>query len=444
MGKSQYQIAFNEHPVHASLKLVKDQRADLPEALIEAAQEHDPDDALGRLGEVLDYIGALFGSADPALVTPQMLSNLDGPLQQISSALTPLKDSEDFGQIPTIQNSTEGLLNGAIQVAPAIGVWAKGDAKKAASLLGEAATAKTRDLQGQASELQGRLDRLEEQITEASEAFKATSDERINEMQGQLDSLKTEAEAERTRVQETINNFQTQFEADQGQRAKDFEASKKELSDQLAQVVEVFKDTASQASTKDREHAEEVINDLKNRADQTLEVLDEKKQEAVDLVDLVATSTTAGAFGKEAEAQQEQADAWRRYAIYGGIAAAIVGIAAIVASFFNDPSPSLIIAKIAAVTLLLGIAGYAAGQSGQHRRREQRAKRLYLELVAFGPFAEPLGPDAKLAVRKDFIERLFVGDPGEDHHDRDARLSDENLSALAKLIDLIRPGGSST
>jgi putative lipoic acid-binding regulatory protein len=444
MGKSRYQIAFNEHPVHASLKQVGEQRADLPEALIETAQAHDPDEALGRLGGVLDYIGALLGSADSALVTPQMLNNLDGPLQQISSALTPLKDSEDFGQIPTIQNGTEALLSAAIQVAPAIGVWAKGDAKKAASFLGEAATAKTRDLQGQASDLQGKLDRLEEQVREASESVKAASDERISEMQGQLDTLKTEADAERTRVQESIDNFQTQFNSDQEQRVNDFEASKKELSDQVVQVVEDLKETASQASAKDRGRADEVITDLKDRANQILDVLGEKKEEAVALVDLVATSTTAGAFGKEAEAQQEQADTWRRYAIYGGVAGAIVGVAAIVASFFSDPSPSLIIAKIAAVTLLLGIAGYAAGQSGQHRRREQRAKRLYLELVAFGPFAEPLGPEDKLAVRKDFIERLFVGDPGEDHHDRDPRLSDENLSALAKLIDLVRPSGSSS
>lgn len=29
------------------------------------------------------------------------------------------------------------------------------------------------------------------------------------------------------------------------------------------------------------------------------------------------------------------------------------------------------------------------------------------------------------AVRKDFIERLFVGDPGEDHKDGDVKVSDE-------------------
>ena len=64
----------------------------------------------------------------------------------------------------------------------------------------------------------------------------------------------------------------------------------------------------------------------------------------------------------------------------------------VVASFLFDASPAVVVAKIAAVALLIGIAGYAAGQSGQHRRREQRAKRLYLELTAFGPFAEPLQP----------------------------------------------------
>lgn len=64
-----------------------------------------------------------------------------------------------------------------------------------------------------------------------------------------------------------------------------------------------------------------------------------------------------------------------------------------------------------------------------------------MELVAFKPFSEPLPEPERHSVRKEFIERLFVGDPGAeggDHKDDDVRLSDENLSVLLKFMDMVR------
>jgi hypothetical protein len=178
-SQPQYSIAFNEHPVHENLKQLKDQVADLPGELLKAAADQDPESTLPRLELVLEYLGALLASTDPALVTGQMLGNLDAPVQQISSFLIPLKDNEDFAQIPNIQAGIESSLNAAIQLAPALGVWAKTDQKKAATLLGEASSAKTRQLQGQANDLQGQLDRLREQVDQTSESLKTSSEERV-------------------------------------------------------------------------------------------------------------------------------------------------------------------------------------------------------------------------------------------------------------------------
>src|ERR1035437_6113212 len=59
-------------------------------------------------------------------------------------------------------------------------------------------------------------------------------------------------------------------------------------------------------------------------------------------------------------------------------------------------------------------AGTAAKQSAEHRGREVRARRLELELTAFGPFTEGLkDPEEEKKVRAELIERIFVGDPGQ-------------------------------
>jgi hypothetical protein len=443
----QYSIAFNEHSVHAGLKQLKEQVADLPDDLLEAAQEQDQPASLARLEPVLDYVGALLASADTALVTPQMLEALGVPIQQISSALTPLKENRDFEQVPTVQANVEGLLQAAMQIAGAIGVWAKTDQKEAAAHLGEAATAKTRQLQKQASNLQGKLNQLQEQAAQASESVKTTAEEQVNGLKAQLDTLKEEADAERAKVQGAVDEFNQQVNSTLEARNTEFEETRKELTAKAEQAIEESKEAAATSLGKEEERADAAITSLNERSGEIMDFLAEKKQEAIDMVDAAATSSTAGGFKREAEEQKEQADRWRLYAVLGGAAAAVVALAAVVLSLLGENNAGVIITKIAAVTLLLGIAGYAAGQSGQHRRREQRARRLYLELVAFKPFSEPLDDPEKNAVRKEFIERLFVGDPGaegEDHKGNEVKLSDENLSALLKVIDLIRSTSSSS
>lgn len=438
-AQSQYGIAFNEHPVHENLKQLKQQVANLPDELLEAAREHDAQVLLPRLEPALEFVGALLASADTALVTPQMLDELNEAVQQISSALTPFKDNTDFEQLPTIQSGVEALLNRSLRMAPAIGVWAKTDARKAAAQLGEASSEKTRQLQQQASDLQGQLNQLKEQADQASDSMKATAEERVKELEGQLDTLKTEAEAERGRVQQAIDSFETQFKSEQEARDTRFEEIKQELATKAEEAIEAFKTSGNEAQSEAKTKADTAVANLEHKSQEAMDFLSEKKQEAIDMVDTAATSTTAGAFKTEAEEQKKEADQWRRNAIIGGAVAVLVALAAVVLAVGEwGGGTALIVAKVTAVTLLLGIAGYAAEQSGQHRRREQRARRLYMQMVAFKPFSEPLPEAEKNTVRKEFIERMFVGDPAEDHKGDDAKLSDENLSVLLKFIDAVR------
>lgn len=442
-SQSQYSIAFNEHPVHENLKQLKQQVADLPDELLEAAREHDAPVLLPRLEPALEFVGALLASADTALVTTQMLDELNEAVQQISSALTPFKDNTDFEQLPTIQSGVEALLNRSLRMAPAIGVWAKTDARKAAAQLGEASSEKTRQLQQQASDLQGQLSQLKEQADQASDSMKTTAEERVKELAGQLDTLKTEAEAERARVQQAIDSFETQFKSEQEARDTRFEEIKQELATKAEEAIEAFKTSGNEAQSEAKTEADTAVANLEHKSKEVMDFLSEKKQEAIDMVDTAATSTTAGAFKTEAEEQKEEADQWRRNAIIGGAVAVLVALAAVVLAVGEwGGGTALIVAKVTAVTLLLGIAGYAAEQSGQHRRREQRARRLYMQMVAFKPFSEPLPEAEKNTVRKEFIERMFVGDAAEDHKGDDAKLSDENLSVLLKFIDAVRSSSS--
>ena len=76
----------------------------------------------------------------------------------------------------------------------------------------------------------------------------------------------------------------------------------------------------------------------------------------------------------KAEQQKDQADDWRRYAVWLGLGAALVALIAVVYAVAVEVNASIIVAKLALTVVFVGLAGYAAKQSSEHRNREIRAR----------------------------------------------------------------------
>jgi hypothetical protein len=64
-------------------------------------------------------------------------------------------------------------------------------------------------------------------------------------------------------------------------------------------------------------------------------------------------------------------------------------------------------AKLGVSLVLGGLAAYTAAQSGKHRRREERARDLQLQLTAFSPFTAPLDPELQQLERVRMTRRTF-------------------------------------
>src|SRR5205085_3759531 len=63
--------------------------------------------------------------------------------------------------------------------------------------------------------------------------------------------------------------------------------------------------------------------------------------------------------------------------------------------------------KLAVSVILGGLSAYLARQSGRHRRREEHARSLQLELTAFSPFIEPLSPEQQEEERVIMTRKTF-------------------------------------
>jgi len=155
--------------------------------------------------------------------------------------------------------------------------------------------------------------------------------------------------------------------------------------------------------TREREAADGVLLELRR-------IL----REAQDAANAVAAAGTASAWRGEANAQCRAADVWRYVAVGLGVLTAAMVLVLLVWRPAETGSLSVehVTSRLGFAVILGGVAAYAARQSGQHRQREQVARRLELELTAFPPFVE--GLKNKDELRCEYARRLFKGAESDD------------------------------
>jgi hypothetical protein len=128
-------------------------------------------------------------------------------------------------------------------------------------------------------------------------------------------------------------------------------------------------------------------------------------------------------------------------AVAFGVVAALIAIGSILwAALEPDDvsSAGVIVAKVTATLAAATIAAYAGRQSGRHREREELAKRLELQLVAFGPFIHGLDVEDQRVVRKEFVARAFTGLPVSDSAKRGLfGRKDDNFGVTPELVNAI-------
>jgi enamine deaminase RidA (YjgF/YER057c/UK114 family) len=246
-----------------------------------------------------------------------------------------------------------------------------------------------------------------------------------------VDELAAQVATEKQRLDSLVPTFETTFKEAQDERQAAFDEVQEELKTNAASVVTELKTSFEETVTSLTENSEVVLAEVKARRD-----------EVVKLYGVITNTATTGAFRDEAEDQKRDADRWRRIAVVFGALAAVAAVGAVVLAALSPEtatSTSAIVGKITVTLAAAGVAAYAGRQSGRHRRREEEAKRLELELVAFPPFIDSLEPEQQREVRKDFAERAFRGRPADLAGEGRRRFRKEDTVGIAvpELLQLV-------
>jgi hypothetical protein len=67
----------------------------------------------------------------------------------------------------------------------------------------------------------------------------------------------------------------------------------------------------------------------------------------------------------------------------------------------------LVTFRMAVTLILLVPAFYARSESEKHRKREQQARKMELELASIDPYLELLPPDKRVEIKGKLTERFF-------------------------------------
>ncbi|SDD89735.1 hypothetical protein [Nocardioides lianchengensis] len=400
---------------------------------LQAIDEND-DGIVDRVYALLDHTLTITSTADARLLPLSRTKLLEAAIERLSIAL---QDGVGYNPGSIAMTIVDAITAAADEVADQLAQWPRTEGSDWREAVTQAASTYRRSFGQQLTQLSQELDRAKEAIEElrlqvdvADSDHQAVIRERTGELEAAIATLGAEISAldrQRATVDDQLNKSidragqaissqQQQFAEAQEKRSIEF----RELSGDLVEQAEVD----FQAR---REDAESAIAQIEQQVD-----------EAKDLTAAFAAAGTANAFSQEAKDQAKAANTWRRAAIALGI---LAGLAAL-SLFFgnsNDPAWELVVGKLAISVAFGGVATYAASQSSRHRRREETARHLELNIVAFGPFVRDLSEVKQIEAREKVVESIFLRDIFPNGGTKeDPTLSSEQITLIGKLLEQFR------
>jgi hypothetical protein len=390
------------HPLHEQLAALRAALAEVSGETVEAADEHS-EGTLDRIPRVLTYIEGVVAAADPALTTAAALEAVSSALTNATNAVGQLEASPATST--TLETYVEGALAAVAPLVTSTPLLAK-RAGAAGKAFDTALSDSVKEVAERAQGLDEELEALEARRQEQATELATQTEQRQTQLTTAMDALTARVDTETQRLDTLVPEFESQFSTEQDTRKQEFETLRAEVKAQVDERIAELNTAAEETAAELDKNSEEVLGRVRGRL-----------EDVERLYGVIADTTTTGAFRDEAKTQKEAADKWRVGAVAFGIAAAVLAVGSIVLAALEPDTASsagAIVGKVTATLVAAGIAAYAGRQTGRHREREEEAKQLELELVAFPAFIESLEEDQQREVRRAFAERAFQGRPAPD------------------------------
>lgn len=328
---------------------------------------------------------ALIALTDPKVTPKAVADQVRNKAEQLRNNVAQAAESGGANG-GTINGPAEELLTALVQLRQP-GAPVEEKAKEAARRFSQSLGPRSRAVEGEIEKLETRL----KEISESATAEAAAAKER-------LDTLRGEIESTETRVGELISDQDAKFTEAQEKRREEHAKAISAAGDRLGKAAAEFE---------------------KNK-DEVTARLNEIKEEVAEAAAAIGASTAGVDHGAESAQQTRLALIWSLVTISVLLVAAAVPIF-VLEILKADQSPESVAGKITVGLIIAGVAGYTGGLAHHHRERAANARRLEIEMNAFGPFIATLDRDDRNDLRSTAVWRFFGPNPAAREPDGDPR-----------------------
>ena len=386
----QWKDEIEEHSVHGTIEILRNEI----EKLLPLTDKESTA-SLRRVLQILEKATKILTGGDPTFIST---TTLDAIESNVSAVKTNFNEIETHAETPDLHETyfsqMEPYLSQILQ--------SLGQIRAVASPLSQnSAFEKLGSIKLGATAQASKIKKVfREEVDEIEESFADIKEE--------LTTVTTSISEEKSRADNLITQFQTEFNS--GQKERDAEFAKK-----------LEKDFSVKVSSKIRELelSEKNLSDLVN---ENLAAFDSKSTASMETLDghitragLVAQSIAQKGLKTEYEATaiKEKAEANKWSWITLGVAIVmIISVAALLIQIiiFDKPfSPETIAPKALLTAILVGVARWTAKLEKRHAEEARKYKQLSLELETIAPFIATLDPSDQQAITKNLVPRYFVG-----------------------------------
>lgn len=403
---SRWTDAFKGHAFH---KQLEDSQRYLAETTYPTSASDQGHDEVARLRKVLAFVEASVRGLDPDIINPNLLSSLQGPLQNLQNEAVNFFNNGNIGHMHNANSHADTLLNTlASQVCIPFG--ADGAAMQEAATAYQAAVEKSAaDARAELNEL---LHRSKEGFAEFKRSEKDAID-RVERMEKRLSDLDAQLGGQ-------ITGYNTAFQNSENARGERFE--------KWMQGYDAKLDDAFVAYTKKAGVATQAIDNLQLQAGKVL--------------GSVVDTSQAGAYATYATEEKKSANLYRRLAILLMVLAALVLFVPEIAQATHSGLPYSIdwqkaLPRLPFSLVLFAPALYLARESSRHRTNEITNRRRQHILTTIGPYLALLPEDKAEEIKAEVAKNIFSeGGPTAD--DKTSETSNL-LAQLANLVVKLKP-----
>ncbi len=390
-------LAITNHPGHAQLqalgKWLEDTRA-LSMASSESAAEW------ARLNRVFDLVMQRLTSSDPALIPFQTMDGIFQSTANVIGQVSSFSSNRNLDHLHQANKFANDVLYHALLLP---GTEFKKARKSLLTYMDDYAQAVTRHTAN-----------LHEKTTEGLQNV-ANLNAKVNELQSKVETQITEIQTLSTAQALAFSDSQiartTEFDASEKDREQAFMEAEALRNESLAKGLEGHETAVAGFIDAKTKEADQLREDSKAQAEALLDLLEEFKDKAEELVGLTGTLTRANAY-REA-AKSENIRAW----IWSGVAASSLISLSVVAFrtlwlYTNGTHAAGIdwsgfSIRLYTLFALTGLAFYAGRQGEIHRNAERQNRRLFSDLASVSPFLSDLADEKREAIIEEIARRVF-------------------------------------